>query len=470
MGPQQEPNVRNQSLGRRDFLKASAALATTACAPWLVPSSVFGATAPSNRIHVGFIGNGNQSTIDLPAFLGKDDVQVVAVCDVNAASYGYRTPDQFLGRKPAQEKVNAFYAAKKPSGQFRGCDATGDFRQILSRSDIDAVAIVVPDHWHGIMTVMAAEAGKDMYCEKPLSLCVRQGQAMVKAVRQHGRILQTGSHYRSSPANRFACELVRNGRIGRIKRIVARVAENNAVDPGPGWKPMPVPEGFDYEMWLGPAPQAPYHAGRCLYRFRFNLDYSGGQVTNFGAHSNDIAQWAMGMDQSGPIEIEDQGSQWPPKGSLYSTAVKVAFRARYANGVELVCQTQTPGFGTRFEGTEGWVEYGYGGVRTEPASLKTSKIGPNEIHLPVSNPDRTEEAGKYFIPDHVRNFIDSVKSRLDPLAPVEAGHRTATVCHLGNIAMQLKRKLQWDPVHEQFVGDDEANRMLDRPMRKPWHM
>jgi len=456
---------------RREFLKTSAsALGAVIGAPYFVPASVFGAAAPSNRISVGLIGAGNQSTIDLPAFLGQDDVQVVAVCDVNTASYGYKTPSQFLGRKPAQEKVNAFYADKQPSGRYKGCDAYNDFREVLDREDIDAVAIVVPDQWHGPMVAMAAKAGKDMYCEKPLSLTIAQGQAMIKAVREHGRILQTGSHYRSSPANRFACELVRNGRIGQVQRVVAQVAENNAVSPGPGWQPMSVPEGFDYEMWLGPAPWAPYHIDRCLYRFRFILDYSGGQTTNFGAHSIDVAQWALGMDGTGPVEVEDTGAQWPEPGSLFTTATKVSFRARYANGVELICETAKPGFGTRFEGTEGWVEYGYRGVQTGPESLTTSKIGPNEIHLPVSNPARQEESSRNHIPDHVRNFIDCVKSRQEPVEPVEAGHRTATVCHLGNIAMQLKRKLQWDPAREQFVDDDEANRMLARPMRGPWQL
>jgi hypothetical protein len=455
---------------RRDFLKTAAVLSAAACAPHVVPSSVFGANAPSNRIHVGFIGCGNQSTIDLPAFLGHDDCQVLAVCDVNTASFGYRTPEQFLGRKPGQEKVNAFYAAKTTSGAYKGCDAYNDFRDVLARKDIDAVAIVVPDHWHALMVVMAAKAGKDMYCEKPLSLTIGQGQAMVKAVREQKRVLQTGSHYRSSPDNRRGCELVRNGRIGQVKRILTQVAEINAVDPGPGWQPMPVPEGFDYELWLGPAPWAPYHKDRCFYRFRFNLDYSGGQVTNFGAHSNDAGQWALGMDQSGPIEIEDRGSEWPPKGGLYNTATKTAFCARYANDVELICQTDKPGFGVRFEGTEGWVEYGYQGLKTQPESLKTSKIGPDEVHLPVSNPNRTQEAGQYHVPDHVRNFLDAVKSRHDPVAPVDVGHRSATVCHLGNIAMLLKRKLRWNPVPEQFVGDDEANRRLTRPMRAPWHL
>ena len=394
----------------------------------------------------------------------------MAVCDVNNASFGYRTPEQFLGRKPAQEKVNAFYAARKTSGAFKGCDAYNDFRDVLARTDIDAVAIVVPDHWHALMVVMAAKAGKDMYCEKPLSLTVSQGRAMVKAVREHKRILQTGSHYRSSPDNRRGCELVRNGRIGQVKRILTQVAEINAVDPGPGWQPTPIPEGFDYDLWLGPAPWAPYHKDRCFYRFRFNLDYSGGQVTNFGAHSNDAAQWALGMDQSGPIEIEDQGSEWPPKDTLYNTATKTAFRARYANGTELTCKTDRPGFGVRFEGSEGWVEYGYQGLKTYPESLKTSPIGPNDVHLPVSNPNRPKEASQYHVPDHVRNFLDSIKSRLEPIASVEAGHRSATVCHLGNIAMLLKRKLRWDPAQEQFAGDEEANRMLTRPMRAPWRL
>ena len=456
---------------RRAFLKAAAAtLGSAAWAPRVLPSSVFGATAPSNRIHVGIIGNGNQSTIDLPAFLGQDDAQVLAVCDVNTGSFGYKTPQQFLGRKPAQEKVEAHYAAQRASGAFKGCAAYNDFRDVLARADIDAVAVIVPDHWHALMVVAAAKAGKDIYCEKPLSLTVRHGQAMVKAVRENRRILQTGSHYRSSPANRYACELVRNGRIGQIKRIIAQVAEINAVDPGPGWQPTPVPEGFDYAMWLGPAPQVPYHKDRCFYRFRFNLDYSGGQVTNFGAHSIDVAQWGMGTDRTGPIQLEDLGSEWPPAGGLYNTATKTSFRARYANGVELLCRTDTPGFGTRFEGTEGWVEYGYKGVQTFPESLRTSKIGPDEIHLPVSNPSRTEESSKNHIPDHVRNFLDAVKTRQDPIEPVEVGHRTATLCHLGNIAMRLKRKLRWDPAQEQFPNDAEANTMLSRPMRKPWEL
>ncbi len=458
---------------RRAFLKTGLSAATAFGLPGLVPRSVFGSLAPSNRIHVGFIGLGNQSRIDLPAFLANDDVQVVAVCDVNTGSYGYNNPKHFLGRKPGLEQVNAHYAQKSPSGRFKGCDAYHDFREVLGRGDVDAVAIVVPDHWHGLMTVMACQAGKDIYCEKPLSLTVAQGRAMVKAVRQHGRILQTGSHWRSHPLVRRACELVRNGRIGKLQRILTSLPLNNAVSPGPGWQPMPVPEGFDYDMWLGPAPAAPYHKDRCLYRFRFILDYSGGQVTNFGAHRNDIAQWGHGTDLTGPIEVEDLGGEFPPKGALFTTALKAAFRCRFADGVELVCRTDAEAdFETRFEGTEGWVQFTRRGLKTHPESLAESQIGPNEIHLPVSNSERSgkEERTSYLIPDHVRNFLDAVKSREDPIEPVEIGHRTATICHLGNIAMLLKRKIRWDPQREQIVGDDEAASMLSRPMRPPWHL
>ncbi len=456
---------------RRDFLKASAALGLAGFGvPRLVPSSVLGGDAPSNRIHVAVIGNGNQCTLDLPAFLEQPDVQVLAVCDVNTASHGYLTPEQFLGHKPAQQQVNAFYAKKSSSGQYKGCDAYNDFREVLARQDIDAVLLVVPDHWHAPMTVMAAEAGKDIYCEKPMSLTVRQGRAMIAAVRKHKRIFQTGSQFRSSPANRLGCELVLNGRIGQLKRILTFVAKQNADDPGPGWKPAPVPEGFDYDLWLGPAPRAPYHPGRCLYRFRFNLDYSGGQTTNFGCHSNDIAQWGSGNSHTLPVQYEDLGSEWPKPGGLYNTATKVHFRARYANGLELICQTADPFFGCRFEGTEGSVQFDFKGLHTQPESLKTSVIGPSEVRLPVSNKARKEDAMKFYIPDHARNFLDAVKSRHDPIEPVEIGHRTATLCHLGNIAMRLKRKIRFDPDKEQVIDDEEANPMLGRPMRAPWHV
>jgi predicted dehydrogenase len=445
----------NRPHTRRRFLKSAAA---AVAAPWVVPRSVFGVTAPSERINVASIGTGNQGIAILRKFLANDDVQIVAVCDVNRGSYGYKTEQQFLGREPACEEVGKHYAGKRSTGSYRGCTGTADFREVLADRDVDAVTVVVPDQWHAVMTIRAAEAGKDIYCEKPLSLSIGQGREMVEAVRKHKRILQTGSHERSNPQTRHICELVRNGRLGEIKRVVTHVGYNNMTSPGPGWKPMPVPDGFDYDTWLGPAPWAPYHKDRCLYRFRFNYDYSGGQVTNYGAHSNDLAQWGLGMDGSGPVQIEYVDAKWLPEGSLFNTALETQFRCRYANGVELFCQTAEPSVKVRFEGTEGMVEWGYSKVyRSEPESLINSEIGPDEIHL-------------YRSDDHVRNFLDSIRSRREPVAPVEVGHRSSSVCHLGNVAVRLGRNVTWDPEKECFPGDDEANAMLTRPMRAPWHL
>lgn len=438
---------------RRAFLQAAGAAVAV---PWIVPRSVLGANAPSNRVNVAFLGAGNQSRVDLPSMLRLDDVQVVAVCDVNRGSYGYARPEHFLGREAGQKTVNAYYAKKTGGGQYKGCDAYVDFRDVLARADVDAVVIVTPDHWHVVMAVMAAKAGKDIYCQKPMTLTVGEGPSMIKAVRKYRRVFQTGSQYRSSSVVRRLCELVRNGRIGQVKRATAIVPGASA-GPGPGWKPMPVPEGFEYDRWLGPAPDAPYHSDRCLYRFRFILDYSGGQVTNTGAHALDIVQWALGTDSTGPVEFEDLGSQWPPKGHLFNTATLTAFRARYPSGTELICRTEKSGFGAKFEGTEGWIQYAGGKLTCQPESLQESVVGPAEIHLPVST-------------NHYRNFVDAVKSRQDPIEPVEIGHRTASICHLGNIAMRLGRKIAWDPAAQRCPDDSEANAMLNRPHRRPWEL
>jgi predicted dehydrogenase len=440
---------------RRDFLRSSAAFTGAALVcPSIVPSSVFGQNAPSNRITLGIIGCGNQSTVDIPEWLKNDDCQIVAVCDVNKASYGYKTEKQFLGREPQRDFVNQSYAKKTASGLFKGCDAYADFRDVLARKDIDAVAIITPDHWHAVMTIMAAKEGKDIYCQKPMTLTVRDGQEMIQAVRRHNRILQTGSQWRSLAFVRRACELVVNGRIGKVERIESFVAPNNFQGPGPGWTEMPVPDGFDYDMWLGPAPKAPYHQDRCFYRFRFILDYSGGQTTNFGHHANGMVRWGMG-DGDVPVEYEDAGSEWPVPGDLFTTPTRVAFRARFASGAELYCHTDPRSTGVRFVGTEGWVDLGRKNFTCEPASLRDSVIGPDEQRLYVSE-------------NHYRNFLDCVKSRQDPIEPVETGHRTSMLCHLGNIAMRLKRKIKFDPQTERIVGDDEAAGMLARPLRAPW--
>ena len=496
------PNQSNANhvRSRRGFLQSAAALASAAALPQIVPASVFGAAAPSNRITVGQIGCGHQSQRIVPSFLVHDDVQIVAVCDVNQAGKGYYYPDRILGRETAKRWVEQYYAEKAsggpskgdaydlilgregakpgaaepsapktPSGRFKGCDAYNDFRDVLARKDIDAVSIVVPDNWHAVIAIAAMAAGKDVYCEKPLAQTIYEGQRMVDAVRKYKRVFQTGGQFRSCPMVRKGCELVRNGRLGKILSVRTTVDGNSFPSPGPGWQPQPVPAGFDYEFWLGPAPQAPYHIERCFHRWRYILDYANGQTVNFGAHTNDIAQWALGADKTTPVEFEDQGAEFLPPGHMFTAASKTAFRARYANGVELVCQT-AKGSSTKFEGTEGRLEISLGGrLATFPENIKDSVIGPNEIHLPASKPDRVKHIRKDVDADHVRNFLDAVKSRQDPIEPIEVGHSTASLCILGNIAQILKRKFTWDPATQRST-DEEVNAKLRRVMRDPWKL
>ncbi|MBX3426215.1 MAG: Gfo/Idh/MocA family oxidoreductase [Pirellulales bacterium] len=441
---------------RRQFLKRASTLVAAAGAPYFVPASAFGANAPSNRITMGFIGTGNQGTPIMQKFLAHPTCQGIAVCDVNVGSYGYRGERDFYGREPAQAIVNEHYAERRSSGSYRGCDAYRDFRDLLARDDIDAVTICTPDHWHAPMALLAAEAGKDMYCEKPLSLTIAQGRTMVAAAERHRRVLQTGSHERSNPVVRQACELARNGYIGEVKSILTHVGEHNMIGPGPGWQPMPVPEGFDYDMWLGPAPAVPYHQDRCLYRFRFNYDYSGGQVTNFGAHSLDMAQWGLGMDDSGPVEVEYVDAKYLPEGSLFTAATHTTFKCRYATGVELTCTTAMPPVKIVFEGSEGRISVEHGGLGfvTEPASLADVKLRDDQL-LSTSV-------------DHQLDFLNSVRTREKPCATGEIGHRSASLCHLGNIAIKLKTTVKWDPAAERFIGSAAANELLDRPSRNDW--
>jgi predicted dehydrogenase len=453
-----KPNSFDRTeVSRRSFLKTTAAV-TTLAAPYYVPASVFGANAPNSRITIGCIGVGNQGFPNMQRFLKQADCQVVAVCDVNRGSYGYKEPGDLRGREPAKHEAERYYAERNNAGQYKGCDAYNDFRELLARTDIDAVMLAPPDHWHEQLTIAAAAAGKDIYCEKPLGLTIGGQQKMIEAVRKHTRVFQTGTHERSNPVVRRACELVRSGAIGDVKRVTAHVGRHNKVGPGSGWKPMPVPDGFDYSLWLGPAPEAPYHQDRCLYNFRFNYDYSGGQVTNFGAHSLDIAQWGLGMDDTGPVEVEHVYADYLPKGSLFNAATHTYFRCRYANGTVVECFTSEPSVRCIFEGTEGLVRVDNMGQNffATPKSIWPKELSGNEDY----------HSGD----DHVRNFLDSVKSRSEPSAPIETSHRSASICHLGNIAIQLKAELKWDPKAERFEGRkaDEANALLNRPARDAW--
>lgn len=453
--------MRNKNMShsptRRGFLKGVLAGISL---PQVLPASVFSAAAPSERITLGCIGVGGMGTNNMMGFLNRDGVQVLAVCDPETGSNAYGhwyNPGGWLGREPAQKRVNEYYAKQRRDGQFRGCEGYVDFRELLDREDIDAVMIATPDHWHAIPAIMAAQRGKDIYCEKPLTLTVAEGRAIVRAAQRHNIVFQTGTHHRSADGHlRQVCELIRNGRIGKVQRVISHIDPNNRTSTAKKTDSMPIPEGFDWEIWLGPAPQAPYHRDRTHYTFRFVQDYSGGQTTNLGVHALDFVQWALGTDRTGPVEFTDLGAEFPREG-LFDTATKVHFRARYANGTEIICQTNPDGVIARFEGTEGWIETTYSSFKTHPESLKDTVIGPNEIHLYKSN-------------DHKGNFIDCIKSRRETITPAEVGHRSTSLCLLANIAMMLQRTIRWDPATEQILGDEQASRLLSRPMRAPWHL
>ncbi len=428
---------RNRLLSRRGLLKGVAAAGAAVALPSIVPSSVFGATAPSNLIVMGCIGVGGRGTGNMRTFLNSPGVRVVAACDVDR---GHR--DRALGI------VNAKY-------KNRDCFSCNDFRELLARDDIDAVTVCTPDHWHALISIAAAKAGKDIYCEKPVANSVAEGRAVCDAVTRYGRVLQTGSQERSGHNVRFACELIRNGRIGKLHtaRVNLPVGHRRQIPPQP---PVPVPPGFDYDRWLGPAPWAPYTPKRCHGSFRYILDYSGGEMTDRGAHVLDLVQLGLGTDDTGPVEISGRGKA--ATDGLFNTFVEYNFQCRYANGVQLIGQSAGRR-GIKFEGSDGWIFiHVHGGrLEAEPQSLLREKIGPNEISLGRNR-------------GHHRNFLDAVRERVQPFATAEIGHRTASICHLVNIALLLERKLKWDPAKEQVLGDSHANQMVAPSMREPWRL
>jgi predicted dehydrogenase len=431
---------------RRRLLKGVATASLSG--PFIVSASALGAgdrPAPSNRLGVGVIGTGGRGGGHVRSLLEEKDVQVLAVCDVDT-----RHRD---GNKKAVEDR---YSRDAP-GTYAGCASYGDFREVLARSDIDGIVIGAPDHWHALMSVLAAKAGKDIYCEKPMASVIRDGRASADAVRRYGRVFQTGSQERSGGA-RFACELVRNGRLGKLHTIRTSLPmEPHCLAPQGDARPMPVPEGFDYDLWLGPAPWEPYTDKRCPFNFRWITDYSDGELTDRGAHVNDIALWGAGPRLVGPVEIAATEGKFR-QDTLWNVPIHFHLEYTYAGGLKIICESSGQR-GIRFEGTDGWVFVHIHGGRLEaqPESLLRETIGPNEINL-----RRTR--------GHMRDWIDAMKTRENPVAPAEDGHRTASFCHLGLIALLVQRKLRWDLEKEQFLGDREATAMVSRPMRAPWHL
>ena len=419
-------NRTDTNLSRRTFLTSAAA---TLAIPTILPRSVFGA---NEKVVTGHIGVGNQGKGNLLAFLKNAG----AVCDVD--SQRLATAATILEKS----------GVAKP-GFYK------DYRELLDRKDIDAVVITVPDHWHALQTIHACQAGKDVYCEKPLSLNVSEGRAMVDAARKHERVVQTGSQQRSDERFRRACELVRSGKIGKVQAVLCGI-------PGVNWTPPPVPDTdapaeLDYDRWLGPAPKRPYNEKHVHYNFRFYWDYSGGQMTNFGAHHIDIAQWGLGMDDSGPITTEGSAKFHPQK--WYEVPDECRVYHSYANGVTLIVgqkQKDIPG-GVTFIGTSGRIYVDRKKITSEPADIAKTEPSESDVRLEVSK-------------NHHENFLNCVKSRKRPIADVEIGHRSATICHLGNIALRTGRRLQWDPVKETIVGDPEAAAMLTRTYRSPYQV
>jgi predicted dehydrogenase len=334
----------------------------------------------------------------------------------------------------------------------------GDYRRMLDRKDLDAIVVSTPDHWHALMAIDACRAGKDVYCEKPLTLFVTEGRRMVEVARETGRIMQTGSQQRSDDRFRQACELVRNGKLGQIKQVLVGIPKPNYPPLAKAVPDSDPPSELNYDLWLGPAPLRPYNANRVHYNFRFFFDYSGGQMTNFGAHHLDIAQWGLGMDDTGPVAIEGTGT-YPAEKHLCEVTNTCRVTYTCANGVQIILGQQQKDIpdAVTFVGEKGKIHVTRGKITADPTELLKTELTSSDIRLPVSK-------------DHYANFLDCIKSRERPICDVEIGHRTATVCHLGNISLRLGRKVQWDPAKEQIIGDADAAAMLTRPYREPWKL
>jgi hypothetical protein len=425
---------------RRGFLRHTAAAAAMLTGPLAVPSSVlgYGRPSPSNRITMGFIGLGGQggghlfgggTTYLVGGYLGRDQVQVLGVCDV------WRHK-----REAARQRVNQYYAEQSGNGSYTACVAYNDFRDLLARPDLDAVLIATPNHWHAMMTIVAAKAGKDVYCEKPTAVTIRESQAEVEAVRRYGRVFQAGTQQRSEYGGKFrlACELVRSGRIGRLQCVYANIG-GAEFSWAHGFGPAkPVPDGLDWDLYLGPAPWSPYGT------ISASPNFDGG---NWEQHHYDIVQWALDADRTGPVEIgKEEG--------------KVVYR--YGNGV-VVYGCGYPGEkvgrsgGACFVGSEGRIAVDRDNLVAYPAKILQEPLGPDDVHL-------------YKSTSHSGNFLECIRSRQPTICDVTTAHRAVSVVLLGGVAQHLGRTVKWHPQQERFIDDAEAGRLLSVATRPPWRL
>lgn len=425
---------RAGTVTRRTFLAGVG----VAALPGFVPSAVLGAgggTPPSDRITMGIIGAGNRGTAHARAFMNQADAKIVAVCDAN---------------RPKADRIKA-----KLDKHYTdtACTIHSDFREIIDREDIDAVTIASPENWHALQASMAAAAGKDIYCEKALSLTVEEGRKLCDAVRRYGAVLQVGTQQRSGRNFRYACELARNGYLGALKRVEVGVPGGRALGNAPV---APVPPGLDYDLWLGPAPRTPYNTLKCSFNWYFIYDYCAGWIQSWGVHHCDIALWGAPALRASTLAVA--GTATFPADGIANTSITWNVDFTTPGGlVYNFTDNRKNGQGCRFIGEKGWVHVRRGGITADPPGLLRTPIRPGDEHL-------------YESGSHWGNFLACVRSRRDPVAPVEAGHRATTLSLVGDIATRLKRKLVWDWKTERFVDDEAANRMLGRPMRSPWTM
>jgi predicted dehydrogenase len=430
----------SRRLSRRQFVAAAAATPALLSCSFAEDKKV----EANDRLTVGFIGMGTQNGGHLGFCLGQKDVQVVAVCDVDTTR-----------REAAKKRVEDKYAEQTKKGTYKGCTGYNDFHELIARKDIDAVFIATPDHWHAIPAIEACIAKKDIYCEKPLTLTIHEAKLLIDAARKYERVFQVGSQQRSGAEFRTACELVRNGKVGKLKEVYVNVGASS--------KPCDLPEekleeGLDWDRWLGPAPKRPYNSvlsPRGVHKhfpnWRNYREYSGGMMTDWGAHHFDIAQWGLGMDESGPTQIipPEDPKAWHGLKYVYANGVVVHHAEEYEKGKKVN--------GVAFIGSDGKVFVNRGYLATEPAELKTLKLDDKDVHL-------------YKSPGHQRDWLECVKTRKKPICDVEIGARSVTVCHLGNLAYWNRRKLEWDPKAWRFVNDSEADKWLDRERRGTYQL
>lgn len=471
---------------RRRFLASAAGgAAASFAAPQIVPASALGRdgkTAPGNRVTVAVIGSGGRGVYEGKSYIPFDNCEIVAVCDVQESR-----------RSQAKQVFEQLYAQRKP-GYQGGIRTYNDFRELLAKKDIDAVYIATADHWHVPITVAALKAGKDCHTEKPLGVNIEHDLAALKAVRKHRRIFQYGAERRSTAEARHAIELVLNGRIGKVQKIF--VVSPGSETGGSATPVLPVPQGFDYDLWLGPAPEAPFCQDRCLGTGQRNgifhiRDYSIGFIAGWAAHPLDQVQWWA--DHSGlTIPVTYEGTGRIPAEGLFNCAYEWDLRCTYSNGLVLhFLDNETfnqqpdaphPDLKRRgvssvhnaaiFVGTEGWVAISYESVTTDPAALMTSAIGPNEIHLHQSpfSEWKPQAAPREGVASHHQDWIESVRTRKDPVDPIESAVHSDLVSQLSDLCIRTGRTIRWDPVKQTVIGDKEARKLMSQPMRKPWKL